>query len=166
MKKVAYCPFNDVETANLALFNINKFHRGHIFSSGFDKRVRMHNGKTAVLKDVSYKQQIYVFGHGAPKSDTIEDCSGNSITIEELAYRLLYDGMNPMTRHLKLHSCSGGVGGGQSMAAKLKIALVGIGYMGITVYGYTEDLSTSTSGLFGFKRTVSGRRAKNARVQF
>jgi len=166
VKKVAYCPFNDTDTVNLIAFNISKFHRGNIFTSGFDKRVRKHDGRTAVLNDTSAKQQIYVFGHGSPRSDTIQDCSGNNISIDELAYRLLYDGMKASTRHLKLHSCSGGVGGGQSMAAKLKIALVGIGYMGITVYGYTEDLSTSTSGLFGFKRTVSGRRAKNARVSF
>lgn len=163
--KVAYCPFDDNDTVNLVQFNISKFHRRTLLEK-FDQRVRRHNGLAPVLRDVSYKQQLYVFGHGSPMSDVIEDCQGNQITIGELALRMFLDGLSMSHEKIKLHSCSGGVGGHYSMAAKLKMALQALGFLRLNVYGYTEDLSVSTSGPLGFKRTVTGARAKSTRVRF
>jgi hypothetical protein len=164
--KIAYCPFQDEKTERLIERNISKFHAWTPFEK-FDKNVRCHDGgATKVLADVKYSQQLYVFGHGRVKGGTISDCSKNRMTIKDLADQIFQDGLSISHEKVKLHSCWGGVGDEESNAAKLKEAMLALGYTKLTVYGYTEALKTSTSGVFGYKRGKSGARAKDIRVAF
>jgi len=168
--KVAYCPFDDDTTVNAIFENIRYFHRG-LFSSfleQFDLRIRVHrNGAPGqVLRDVRYDQQIYVFGHGSEGSDDIVAMDGTRLTITELAQQIFLDGMSVGQRELKLFSCEGGRGGNNSMAAKLKLYLRGLGYTNITVYGYTESLAIGTQGALQQKFADTGARAKSVRVAY
>ena len=120
-----------------------------------------------VLRNVGFDQQIYVFGHGAEGSDTITAMDGSSLTLAELARQLFLDGMSISQQKLKLFSCEGGRGGNNSMAAKLKMHLQGLGYSEITVYGYTESLAIGTQGDIQQKYSSdTGARAKSIRVRY
>lgn len=163
--KIAYSPFADPDLLELIGNVVHEFHAWTPLEK-FDKRIRTYDGTTQPLKDVKYNQQLYVFGHGGPRETIIEDCLGNSVTIKELAARIAGDGLSISHEKIKLYSCSGGVGGGGSMAAQLKNALRLHGYTKLSVYGFTESMTDRASGVLNFKRGESGARAKNIRVKF
>lgn len=170
--KIAYCPFDDDATVAAIYDNIKGFHRTGVLShflEKFDLRVRVHRnnqGRFQPLRDVRFDQQLYVFGHGNEGAEDIMAMDGSTLTLWELAARLLLDGLSISHKKLKLFSCLGGKGGADSMAAKLKSYMVKLGFTNITVYGYTESLMIGTQGAIGEKYGESGTRAKKLRIAF
>jgi len=164
--KYAYVPFNESGLISYVQRSVNTFHKNTPLEK-FDKTILVHGGSTpSPLRKVSHNKQLYVFGHGSPRSDVIGDNLGNTISLDELARRLFLDGLSFSQKKLKLNACNGGTGGGESMAAKLKVALRGLGYATIEVYGYTESLMVDSTGTGGSKVGSSGTRAKDIRVKF
>jgi hypothetical protein len=168
--KIAYSPFDDQDHVDAIYQNICRFHRG-VFSSlleQFDLTIRVHGrGGGQPLRTVRYDQQLYVFGHGGEASDEIECMDGSTLSLDDLAARLFLDGLSISQKVVKLFACEGGKGGDTSMAAKLKRAMVDIGFTNVTVYGYTESLAIGTRGAAQQKySTDTGARAKSVRVKF
>lgn len=161
MSKIAYVPFADQGLRNYVSTTINTFNSGRMFDR-FKTPPRYHGGP--ILRDVGINTQVYVFGHGSPKSDVISDNSGNQLTMDELAVQLLSDGLSLAHKVIKLNACNGGTGGLQSMANKLLMAMRGAGFPAVKVYGYTENLYVKSWG--SQKHGTSGARAKDIRVKF
>jgi len=161
MSKIAYVPFTDGGLAGYVEITVGRFNQGRIFDR-FSKPVKQYPSS---LASVSSRTQLYVYGHGGGRSDDIQDNNGNSLTLDELASRIKAAGLATNHKVIKLFACSGGCGGGQSMAAKFHRALRGKGYAKVVVYGYGEDLSVD-SGVSGRKTGVSGARAKSIRSKF
>jgi hypothetical protein len=164
--KYAYMPFNDPGLLGYVQRTTRDFHKNTPLEK-FSKQVLVHDGTTQPLRQVSAKKQLYVFGHGSTRSTKISDNSHNSLSIDDLAMRLLMDGLSLSHKKLKLFSCEGGIGEGHSMAAQLKRAMVKLGFSAITVYGYHDSLTVSARhGLFNSKQGAGGRRAKDIRHKF
>ncbi|MGH9453266.1 MAG: hypothetical protein ACRD2O_04775 [Terriglobia bacterium] len=175
--KYAYCPFDDNHTVDAIRLNIEDFHRGsrfdRLFREKFDDNIRKWTAAApAVLSDVWRISQVYIFGHGAPKSNVIQPMVGNDITIAELANRVAASGLSRSHRTIKLFSCNGGEGGtdgaraGASMAAKLYDELHrNHGFDQVTVYGYLDSLIIGVDAA-GHKLGEGGQRAKDIRVKF
>lgn len=160
MSKIAYVPFNDAGLLAYVTQTVGTFNSGRLWDK-FDPAIRV-NGDT--LSDVRASQQVYVFGHGSVQADALSDNAGNRVDMPTLARQLKAAGLAMGLKKLKLFSCSGGVGGGQSTALKLLVALNGEGYAGLKVYGYTESLQVDA--VDGMKRGSSGTRAQDVRVGF
>lgn len=161
MSKVAYVPFSDTGLLGYVKRTVTSFNGGRIFDK-FESSPRVH--KSGALSGVGTGTQVYIFGHGAPKSDTISDNVGTSLTMDELAQQLKDAGLKGGHKVIKLNACNGGTGGLQSMACKLMVAMRGAGFPAVSVYGYTENLKVTAKD--GSKHGSSGARAKDIRVKF
>ena len=169
--KYAYCPFDDDQTVDAIRINIQDFHKhtrfDRMFREQFDMNIRKWTaGNPRVMGDIWRMSQVYVFGHGMPRADSIGAMDGTEISITELANRIAASGLSKHHRKIKLFSCNGGTGGLDSMAAKLWIELYNNhDFKEIKVYGYTESMVIGVDDT-GHKIGDSGTRAKNLRVKF
>jgi hypothetical protein len=166
MSKYAYMPFTDPGLLDYVTENARQFHKGTPFGK-IKLPVMTSDGAGQPLKAVKSTDQLYVYGHGAPKSDALQDNAGNEILLTDLAALLLADGLSLMHKKLKLFSCNGGVGQSDSMAAQLKRAMQRVGFRHVIVYGYTDSMLVDADwGPFGSKSGAGGTRAKSLRVKF
>jgi hypothetical protein len=55
-------------------------------------------------------QQLYIFAHGLPGADHVQDSSGVRMSVTELAKRLKEQGLTVSIRTIKLWVCSAGTG--------------------------------------------------------
>lgn len=164
--KYAYCPFNENGLLGYVRRTIRSFHSGLPFSDKFDQQIRIHDNTGTVLRDISYKKEVYVFGHGSAESDYISDNQHNRIALADLPGMMMLDGLSTAQKVVKLFSCQSAQGDlVQTMAAKFS-RYMAVFFPDVIVYGYTESLLVMSGGLGNAKRGRSGARAKDIRVGF
>jgi len=173
--KIAYLPFgNDQQLIDMTTTVVETFHHGmfSFLQEQFDSKLRIHGNDIKILNSVKTSQQLYIFAHGSTGLDSIVDSSGNKLTVDNLVSQLVADGLSTDHKVIKLWACRGGDGGLTSTAARLKHAAKSQGFNNLTVYGYTQDLWSTSKGALASKQAGNSDdfkdavRAKNVRVKF